>query len=184
MTLTELGALGELIGAIAVVVTLVYLSIQVRHSRELLEAQRRTMEENARLNRAAAMNRHADAVSRWRGRLINDAQVAELWLRALSSEEISGVERVRMQNLFVDWVNTYRSAFSYAKSIGAHALSRQAVLSVSQELEQSRLLREFWDWGRSYNELAAADFVADVEEAVSTDLRLTEPTATTGKGQA
>lgn len=174
MTLTELGALGELVGAIAVVITLVYLAIQVRHSRELLEAQRRTMDKNARLAQAAAVDRHADAVSRWRGRLINDVEVSALWLKGLKSEELDEVERVRLQNLFIDWVNTYRSTFLHAESVGDRSLAAQAVLSVSEELRRSRLLSEYWDWGRPYNKRTAADFVRDVDEAVKSDLRLAE----------
>ena len=41
MTISDLGAIGELVGSFAVLLTLVYLAIQVRHSRELLERQER-----------------------------------------------------------------------------------------------------------------------------------------------
>lgn len=41
MTISDLGAIGELIGSLAVLLTLIYLAIQVRHSRELLERQER-----------------------------------------------------------------------------------------------------------------------------------------------
>jgi hypothetical protein len=37
-TIQMLGSLGEFVGAIAVVATLVYLAIQVRHSKEAMEA--------------------------------------------------------------------------------------------------------------------------------------------------
>jgi hypothetical protein len=41
MTLMELGALGEFVGAIAVVVTLVYLAIQIRQNTQAMEESRR-----------------------------------------------------------------------------------------------------------------------------------------------
>ena len=41
MTISDLGAIGELVGSFAVLLTLVYLAIQVRYSRELLERQER-----------------------------------------------------------------------------------------------------------------------------------------------
>jgi hypothetical protein len=41
MTLEELGALGELVGAIAVVVTLVYLAIQIRQNTQAMAESRR-----------------------------------------------------------------------------------------------------------------------------------------------
>ena len=40
-----LGNIGELVGAIGVVVTLVYLAIQVRHSKQSTDANTRALEE-------------------------------------------------------------------------------------------------------------------------------------------
>jgi len=68
-----LGNLGEFVGAFAVVATLIYLAIQVRHSAKLLEINNEASKENARFARAAAIDRHSDVVSRWRGRLIGGA---------------------------------------------------------------------------------------------------------------
>ncbi len=55
MTLTELGALGEFVGAIAVVVTLVYLAIQIRQNTH-------SMEEGRRLALAQTYQMRADAL--------------------------------------------------------------------------------------------------------------------------
>jgi hypothetical protein len=55
MTIIELGALGEFVGAIAVVVTLVYLTAQIRHSSQV-------MEENRRLALAQTYQMRADAL--------------------------------------------------------------------------------------------------------------------------
>jgi hypothetical protein len=53
MTLVEttqiLGNIGEFIGAIAVVLTLFYLAVQVRHSRESVDANTRVLEEGRKL---------------------------------------------------------------------------------------------------------------------------------------
>jgi hypothetical protein len=55
MTLMELGALGEFVGAIAVVVTLVYLAIQIRQNTQ-------SMEESRRLALAQTYQMRADAL--------------------------------------------------------------------------------------------------------------------------
>jgi hypothetical protein len=55
MTITELGALGEFVGAIGVVVTLVYLSIQIRQNT-------RAMQESRRLALAQTYQVRADAL--------------------------------------------------------------------------------------------------------------------------
>ncbi len=55
MTITELGALGELVGAIAVVATLAYLAVQIRQNT-------RSMEEGKRLALAQTYQMRADAL--------------------------------------------------------------------------------------------------------------------------
>jgi hypothetical protein len=58
-TIQMLGSLGEFVGAIGVVATLVYLTIQVRHSKEAMEANTRSMEESRRLAMAQAYQTRA-----------------------------------------------------------------------------------------------------------------------------
>ena len=53
-TIQMLGSLGEFVGAIAVVATLVYLAIQVRHSKDAMEANTRLLDEGRRLALAQA----------------------------------------------------------------------------------------------------------------------------------
>ena len=55
MTILELGALGELLGSIAVLATLVYLSVQVRQNT-------RSMEESKKLALAQTYQMRADAL--------------------------------------------------------------------------------------------------------------------------
>ena len=57
-TLQMLGNLGEFVGAFAVVATLIYLTIQVRHSRG-------AMEENSRLAQAAVIGTTFDHLSQF-----------------------------------------------------------------------------------------------------------------------
>lgn len=52
MTIAELGSIGELVGGIAVLITLIYLAIQVRHSNKisLSQAYQARFDSRARLN--------------------------------------------------------------------------------------------------------------------------------------
>ena len=162
-----LGSLGEFVGAIAVVATLIYISIQVRHSSQLLEASKRATEENTRLARAAALDRHADVVSRWRGRLIENGEVARIWQRALlDDDDLDEIERLRLQNLYIDWINTHRVNFRRAKAVGEDGLARQAVLSVAPVILGSSVLRDLWTVSHPMTELAAGDFVAAIEKEI------------------
>ncbi len=174
MEITQiLGNLGEFVGAIGVVATLIYVAIQVRHSAELLKINNAAIEENTRLARAAALERHSDAVSRWRGKLIESEAVARLWQSAIDGEQLDGVERVRWENLMIDWINTYRSNFYRAKAVGDEGLARQAVMGVAPWINQSPVIREFWLESRPMNELAAKDFVVTVGHEIGADLEET-----------
>ncbi len=62
MDIMELGALGEFISAIVVVVTLVYLALQVRHGREALTANTRELEQSRRLQIAEAYRARASCM--------------------------------------------------------------------------------------------------------------------------
>lgn len=162
-----LANIGEFIGALAVVVTLVYLAAQVRHSSKLLQINIDAREENVRLARAAAIDRHGDAVSRWRGRLIENEEIAQLWQDAIDGKMPEGLNRVRLENLVVDWINTYRSNFYRARAIGDEGLARQAIITIAPLIAGSSVLKELWLWGRPVNEVSAQEFVQEVEDEVS-----------------
>lgn len=55
-----LGNLGEFVGAIGVVATLVYLAMQVRHSREALDANTRSLDESRKLALAQTYQARSD----------------------------------------------------------------------------------------------------------------------------
>jgi hypothetical protein len=55
MTIMELGALGEILGAIAVIVTLIYLAVQIKQNT-------RSMNENRQLALAQTYQMRADAL--------------------------------------------------------------------------------------------------------------------------
>jgi hypothetical protein len=67
-TIQMLGSLGEFVGAIAVVATLVYLAIQVRHSKEAMEANTQSLEEGRKLARVEAQQRWTE--------MFNDSLIA------------------------------------------------------------------------------------------------------------
>ena len=85
MTITELsqtlGNFGEFVGAIAVVATLVYLAMQVRHSKEAMEANTRSLDEGRRLALAQAYeNRTVTLLDNLRD--IRDSRHVELFATA------------------------------------------------------------------------------------------------------
>jgi len=85
-------------------------------------------------------------------------------------EQLNGVDRVRWENLMIDWINSYRSNFYRAKAVGDEGLARQAVMTVVPLINESPVIRAFWLEGRPINEVSAKDFVVAVENEIGTDV--------------
>ncbi len=100
MNLQDLGNLGEFVGAIAVVATLVYLALQIRqNTRALGHAEQRAILEDG---------------NRWRANLIQDPEIAELYRKGLlDPNALDPIERLRfrmlLDALFVTWLYGFRA---------------------------------------------------------------------------
>lgn len=65
MTIQDLGSLGEIIGAIAVVATLIYLVAQIRQNNELLRSESRQALVGNDVTSLAANLQHADVFAKY-----------------------------------------------------------------------------------------------------------------------
>jgi hypothetical protein len=83
MSWEAIGAISEIIGAIAVVASLVYLATQVRQS--------------TKVARSATRQAIAESAQRLGQDLIDDTGMAEIFVRHISGEELSAVENIRLQ---------------------------------------------------------------------------------------
>jgi len=113
MTITELGALGEFVGAIGVVITLIYLAIQIRQTT-------RAMEESRRLALAQTYQLRADALQDMLVRAANSEHVGPILAKLTeagypedigSLDQLSPVERGRFRQWqiaqHVHWDNMF-----------------------------------------------------------------------------
>ena len=90
-----LGNYGEFIGAIAVLVTLFYLALQVRHSKEATEANTRSIDENRKIAMAQIYQaRSAESAAHYR--LLAESEYIPVRLKldesgvdSLSAEELT-----------------------------------------------------------------------------------------------
>jgi hypothetical protein len=72
-----LGNHGDFVGAIAVVVTLIYIAMQVSYGRQEIEINRHAVEENTRVQKASSLDSYNNALSRFRSHIINSDDVTE-----------------------------------------------------------------------------------------------------------
>lgn len=97
MNWDAVGAIGEVVGALAVVATLGYLAIQIRQN---TMAVRRNSVRQANEGNSRALNS------------LIDEGVSEVFVRGLKSlDDLSDVERFRFDNVFYQWLSAQEQAF-------------------------------------------------------------------------
>lgn len=104
MTLQDIGSIGELVGAIATLATLVYLAVQVRQNSK-------QMADSARLARFGFTDRTVEAFSRYRG-LMAQPQNAEIYVRGLESyAELNQADRIIFRALMEEYFFAFTRIF-------------------------------------------------------------------------
>lgn len=108
MTLAEissvLGNIGEFIGAIAVVLTLIYLAAQVRLAREATEANTRQMEEMRTLSLVENYMRRSERVEAgYRDGALSNEMSRLIYLTYKEPEALTEEERFRMR----EWMHAH-----------------------------------------------------------------------------
>ena len=100
MTLEDLGNVGEFVGALAVVASLIYVALQLRQNTE-------QMAENAEEARHSSMERLLENVSRWRELIIRDPEISEIFTRGSQDmRQLSEAEALRFYFLIVQIFHT------------------------------------------------------------------------------
>jgi hypothetical protein len=104
VTFQDLGSLGELIAAVATVATLIYLALQIRQN---------TLALSHAANRAVL-----EDANTWRGNLIQNPEVAELYRKGLlDPDALDPIEKLRFRML----LDALFSTWLYVFQTGHHA---------------------------------------------------------------
>ncbi|MGI9341397.1 MAG: hypothetical protein ACR2QV_01010 [Gammaproteobacteria bacterium] len=139
MSFQDLGALGELIGAVAVVASLVYLAIQIRQNTRALEMSLKSTE-------LAAFERNVDSGNRIREMFILNPEVAELYADGLKHfAKLEPSEKLRfgmiLSNMFSAFQGAYVRQLTYKNDPQAFAGS----IGVLDKLLALRSVRDWLD---------------------------------------
>lgn len=154
MNWDAVGALGDLVGGIAVVASLIYLAIQVRHSS-------RQTSENTRALRIASRSAFQDSFARWRA-LATDARLGELYLRGCADySALDRNERFQFGLVAQELFYAYETLFAQAQD---GTFSRDAAVEQIALAVRPPGLR---DWWRRNCRLFDQGFAHQVDEAVS-----------------
>lgn len=98
MTIQDLGAIGELVGAVATVATLAYLAVQIRENTQMMRAQSRREHQSSNAQYAMA--------------LAQNSNLAEIFNRGLAGfESLTDAERTQFTFLFSQIVGVVEAAY-------------------------------------------------------------------------
>jgi hypothetical protein len=129
-----IGAVGEVLGALAVIGTLLYLALQVRMSN--------------RYERANHLDIHMDRIRSFRMEIAASADLSRIWSSGLSGNQLSDEDSARFDGLAQVFVLIRRDAWLRSGILGESAgiSNRELPLETMGELlDQNPGLLEFWN---------------------------------------
>ena len=173
MTIQELGSLGEFVGAIAVMVTLVYLAVQTRLTRKAAE-------ETAKFSSMQMLQGVADMYSRWRLARM-DPELAELLVKARGRENLTEAEQVifssACEELFFTALVSFQSA---VESASFHTESVDIIYLLDTFRDNPKAIAE---WQRMRPALIAGSSMTGASRFVETIDRLLEEQQIGGRNE-
>jgi hypothetical protein len=116
MTIQDLGALGDMIGGVAVVASLIYLAIQIRQNT-------RQISQDVEATRFAAFERNIESANRMRELLILNPDLIELFLRGSKDfDALDSGDRFRFDLMMRNTMTAFQGAFLRHHLIGGDPL--------------------------------------------------------------
>ena len=154
-----LGNFGEFLGAIAVVLTLIYLTVQLRHSSRVIEMNSEVIRADAWAD-TFQLELELDRI------LIGDSEIMDLWLRGGTQGDLDATDLQRWRRLMRARINLGRAGFQRAKVAGT-AQGRFVDL-LAREIVSLPEFKRYWQSTIGINPayLPDQDFVSDVNEAI------------------
>jgi len=130
MNWDAIGAVGELLGAIAVVVTLAYLAVQIR--------------QNTSAVKASSHHAITDSFNSISVRIFQDPDVARIWrLGNVSFSSLSEDEQVSYAFMMISYMRVFETLY-YQRNIGT--MEEQLFVAEEQTLRWAVSLAGFVEW--------------------------------------
>jgi hypothetical protein len=159
MTIEYLGAISEMIGAVAVIVTLVYLAIQTRQSRIAAE-------QSVDLAKMQATGSVAEAYSRWRNLIATNPELIGVIAKANSGQELTEIEAIQISQAFEERIVASWISFTSSYASGAaHSIDGDIDYLVEFFRTNPAAIKH-WDRMRIVTEAGSPEFVAAVDAKI------------------
>jgi hypothetical protein len=148
MTISDVGSIGELVGGIATIATLIYLAIQIR--------------ENTRLSSRQALDHGVDRLSEWGGRFVDNPEALQLYLDGLEHfESFSDTQKHQYHFIMAEVLMIIEALREHAKNDSIKDETAK-VLDPRIQFELRGSGAKAW-WKEMAREKFAGDFSAHVD---------------------
>ena len=137
MNWDAVGAIGEIVGAIAVVATLGFLAMQIRQGSQ---SQR---EANA-IARSEAVDRVFEQFTGFRRLLASDADITRIWLAGCKAESLDPIDQNRFFQLATDYLIIIANWEQRAAAVNLPSMGDAAVQLMITQLRERPGLRPVW----------------------------------------
>ncbi len=157
MNWEAIGAIGEFVGGLAVVLTLIYIAFQVRQSSKLID-------QNSRALSASTYYAAGEGFNSWFALIIQDEAVASLWQRGIAGETLNSADQLRFNSMAMMLFNTLEDGFHQLR-LGAHSRNNLEISKDSLERFLTSPGGNAW-WKREGRRLLIPEFVEAIEALI------------------
>ncbi len=163
MDLTQLANLGEFIGGVAVLVTLVYLAVQTRQTRAAAE-------ETAKFASVGGSLASVERYGHWREMVLRDPNLADLLVKANQGTETSESEGLRLSLVFDELFFVGAVGFVQGTS-GSTAHTPLDVDYLVAFLRKNPCGIPEWERLKEMARTVSPDFVSSIDEGLGASAR-------------
>ena len=161
------GAVSELFGAVAVVVTLFFLLAQIRQNTIILE-------KNSDLVRDGAANQNYQDLARWRDLIIRDPGLTALWHSGIAGDDLSEIDAERFIQILNEFTFGLWRGYESAVVAGNESLRNELVRVAASFTGSSVVENQFRHLAQSpafsvfatevVNQIGQVDHVSEAKE--------------------
>ena len=146
MNWDAVGSIGETVGAIATVATLLYLSLQIRS--------------NTRVTKRQSLDGVIDRIISWQSRLTSTPTHLGCWVKGMQDfDGLSVEEKIQFNALVIEILATLEAAIDAAKSDDLKPETVAALDDIILQLFRNQGVREYW-----HQAIYAEDFMRHVDQ--------------------
>jgi hypothetical protein len=160
MNWEAIGAIGDFVGGLAVVFTLIYIAFQVRQNSK-------QMDQNSRALAASTHYAAGEGFNKWFALIAQDEALANLWRQGLAGETLNPADRLRFRSMATMLFTTLENNF-HQFQLGSHSRNTLQIGKRGWVSLLSSPGGSYW-WKKQGRQSFTPEFVEAIETIVAVE---------------